>query len=152
NVVKSRLDEGLLTQIAEATRGFYLLLGGARTIEALYETGLAPMPKSDKASRQIKRYHERFQWPLFLAIVLLIGEMFVPERKRVARKGFAATPVLSKAAVALVCCFLPAGLMAASASRALKDYGSRRWRRHQAGRQKGADQTDSRVSVEGLGG
>src|SRR5438270_3220914 len=54
NVVKSRLDEGLLTQIAEATGGFYLLLGGARTIEALYETGLAPMPKSEKASRQIK--------------------------------------------------------------------------------------------------
>src|SRR5436190_15054962 len=38
NVVKSRLDEGLLTQIAESTGGFYLLLGGARTIEALYET------------------------------------------------------------------------------------------------------------------
>jgi len=129
NVVKSRLDEGLLTQIAESTGGFYLLLGGARTIEALYETGLAPMPKSDKASRQIKRYHERFQWALLLAIVLLVAEMFVPERKRVARKAFAAAPALSKAAAVLVCCFLPAGLMAASASKALKDYGSRKFER-----------------------
>src|SRR5437899_4068005 len=127
NVVKSRLDEALLTQIAEATGGFYLLLGGARTIEVLYETGLAPMPKSDKASRQIKRYHERFQWALFLAIVLLVTEMFVPERKRAARRAFAAAPVLSKAAAVLACCFLPMGLMAASASKALKDYGSRKF-------------------------
>ncbi|HMC27158.1 MAG TPA: VWA domain-containing protein [Verrucomicrobiae bacterium] len=130
NVVKSRLDEGLLTQIAEATGGFYLLLGGARTIEALYETGLAPMPKSEKASRQVKRYHERFQWALFLAIVLLIGEMFVPERKRVARKAFASAPTLSKAAAAvLLCCLLPTGLIAASASKALKEYGSHKFER-----------------------
>src|SRR5436305_1950879 len=112
NVVKSRLDEGLLTQIAEATGGFYLLLGGARTIEALYETGLAPMPKSEKASRQIKRYHERFQWALFLAIVLLVGEMFVPERKRVARRVVTATPALSRAVAVAVCCLFRTGLMA----------------------------------------
>src|SRR5437660_69650 len=128
NVVKSRLDEGLLTQIAEATGGFYLLLGGARTMEALYETGLAPLPKSDKASRQIKRYHERFQWALLLAILLLVTEMFVPERKRAARKAVATQPAL-KAAAILMCCFLPGTLMAASASKALKDYGSKKFER-----------------------
>jgi len=82
NVVKSHLDEALLQQIAGATGGFYLPLHGANTIDTLYERGLAPLPKSEGKERLIKRYHEQFHWPLAAAILLLLAEIFLPERKR----------------------------------------------------------------------
>jgi len=90
NVVKSHLNEGLLQQIAGATGGFYLPLRGANTIDTLYERGLAPLPKSEGKERLIKRYHEQFQWPLAAAILLLLAEMFLPERQSLPRRSFRA--------------------------------------------------------------
>jgi Ca-activated chloride channel family protein len=81
NVVKSHLNEALLQQIAGAAGGFYLPLRGADTIETLYERGLAPLPKSEGRERLIRNYHEQFQWPLTAALLLLLTEMFLPERK-----------------------------------------------------------------------
>jgi len=81
NVVKSHLNEALLQQIAGATGGFYLPLRGANTIDTLYEHGLAPLPKSEGKERLVRRYHEQFQWPLAAAILLLLAEMFLPERR-----------------------------------------------------------------------
>ena len=92
NVVKSRLNETLLQQIASATGGFYLPLRGADAMETLYQKGLAPLPKSDLSSRLIRRYHERFQWPLALAIAALMAETLLPERKRAPR-----SPALTRA-------------------------------------------------------
>ena len=80
-MVKSRLNETLLRQIATATGGFYLPLRGADTMKTLYEQGLAPLPKSEGEERLIRRYHEQYQWPLAAAILLLLVEMFLPERK-----------------------------------------------------------------------
>ncbi|WP_202796873.1 VWA domain-containing protein [Pedosphaera parvula] len=80
--VKSRLNEKLLQEIAEATKGFYLPLRGTKTMDMLYEQGIAPLPKSDKASTLLKRFHERYHWPLSIAIILLIAETFLPDRKR----------------------------------------------------------------------
>lgn len=80
NVVKTRLNETLLQQIASAGNGFYLPLAGANAMNTLYEKGLAPMPQSDLSTRRFRRYHEQYHWPLALAIVLLIAEMFLPER------------------------------------------------------------------------
>jgi len=82
NVVNSHLNESLLQQIAVATGGFYLPLRGANTMDTLYERGLAPLPKSEGKEKLLKRYHEQFQWPLGVAILLLIAEIFLPERKR----------------------------------------------------------------------
>src|SRR6266498_1964506 len=61
NVVKSRLNEPLLQQLAKETDGFYLPLSGARTMDVLYERGLAPLPKSDFSTHTRKQYHDRFQ-------------------------------------------------------------------------------------------
>jgi Ca-activated chloride channel family protein len=83
HVVKTRLGESLLQQIAKEGNGFYLPLQGASTMELLYRRGLEPMPKSDLSSRRLRRYHEHYAWPLALAIVFLLVEMFVPERKAV---------------------------------------------------------------------
>ena len=85
NVIKSRLNEALLQEIAGAGGGFYLPLGGPDTIDTLYERGLAPLPRGELAAAKIKRPIDRFQWPLGLAMLLLVIELFVPERKRVTR-------------------------------------------------------------------
>src|SRR5437667_1817116 len=105
NVVKSRLNETLLQQIATATGGFYLPLRGADSMKTLYDKGLAPLPKSEISERLVRRYHERYQWPLALALAALLAEMFLPERKRVARSEIAvqgANMELRKAVAALM--------------------------------------------------
>jgi Ca-activated chloride channel family protein len=81
NVVKSHLNEELLQQIAGATGGFYLPLRGANAIDMLYDRGLAPLPKTEGKERLVRRYHEQFHWPLALAMLLLLAELFLPERK-----------------------------------------------------------------------
>jgi Ca-activated chloride channel family protein len=86
NVVKSHLNEALLQQIAGATGGFYLPLRGANTIDTLYERGLAPLPKSEGKERLVRRYHEQFYWPLALAMLLLLVEIFLPERRSLPRR------------------------------------------------------------------
>lgn len=106
NVVKSRLNESLLTQIATAAQGFYLSMSGASTVDVLYQKGLAPLPKGDISSKLVKRYKEQFQWLLALAIVLLALEMFLPDRKRVQRTeaavGASANEALRKAVAILL--------------------------------------------------
>src|SRR5438477_11566919 len=105
NVVKSRLNESLLQQIANATGGFYLPLRGANTMKTLYAERLAPLPKSEISERLVRRYHERYQWPLALALGALLTEMFLPERKRVARAELivpGANAELRKAVAALM--------------------------------------------------
>jgi Ca-activated chloride channel homolog len=109
NVVKSHLNEPLLQQIAAATGGFYLPLRGANTMDTLYERGLAPLPKSEGKEKLVRRYHEQFQWPLAAAILLLLAEMFLPERKKstVQRpKSGVKAPVVA-ALVGIVLCRLP---------------------------------------------
>ena len=93
NVVKSHLNERLLQQIAGATEGgFYLPLRGAKTIDTLYDQGLAKLPKSEHQEKFVRQYHERYHWPLAVAIVLLLVEMLFPERKREPKARPATTP------------------------------------------------------------
>ena len=92
NVVKSHLNEGLLREIAGATEGgFYLPLRGAKTVDTLYDQGLAKLPKSEHQEKLVKRFHERFEWPLGAAILLLVVEELLPERKRQRRSSSATT-------------------------------------------------------------
>lgn len=72
NVVKSRLNEAELRQIAELTRGVYLRAGGTSFgLDALYDTQIAGLEKHEFDARREKRFHERFQIPLALALILL---------------------------------------------------------------------------------
>jgi Ca-activated chloride channel family protein len=81
NVVKSHLNEKLLDDMARATGGFYLPLR-PNTMDTLYEKGIAPLPKSESQERLVRHYHEQFRWPLLAAILLLLAEMLLPERKK----------------------------------------------------------------------
>ena len=83
NFVKSRLNENLLQQIALATDGVYVRASGADFgFDVIYER-LSQMEKRDIKSAMEKRYHERFQWPLAVAVVLLLAETFIPMRRKI---------------------------------------------------------------------
>ena len=82
NVVKSRLNETLLHTLSTDTGAFYLPLQGADTMERLYEAGLAGLTPNRIENQMTKRYIERYQWPLGLAILLLLGEMLLREGRR----------------------------------------------------------------------
>jgi Ca-activated chloride channel family protein len=125
NVVKSHLDEELLRKIAGATEGgFYLPLRGAKAIDTLYDQGLAKLPKSEHQEKFVRQYHERYHWPLAVAIVLLLVEMLFPERKREPKARPApaqsSQPALPTA-VTLLLLLLPAPLQGSPAS-ALREY------------------------------
>ena len=83
-VVKSRLDEETLKQLALKTQGIYVRsAAGDFGMETVYEKGIAQLKRKDYEEQLQKRYFERFQWPLGIAVVLLGLEMFVSDRKRV---------------------------------------------------------------------
>jgi Ca-activated chloride channel family protein len=87
-VVKSRLDDKMLRQIAKATGGLYEPLGRqAEGLEAIYKQKLSLVPKQELAERMRKVPIDRFEWPLLFALVLLVTEFIMgdrnPLRKRV---------------------------------------------------------------------
>ena len=82
NVLKSHLNEPLLQEIARITGGFYLPLRGANTMDILYDRGLSSLPASESKSKLIRRYHEQYQWPLGLAMLLWVAEWLWSERPR----------------------------------------------------------------------
>ena len=92
--VKSRLDETMLQKIAETTGGRYEPLGQqAEGLESIYREKLSLVPKKELAERMQRVPIERFQWPLMLALILLLAEFAISDRKR-SRKPF---PVIKTA-------------------------------------------------------
>ncbi len=82
NVVKTRLDESVLEKIALATGGTYVRARGTEFgLEMIYREKLAKMEKRELTSKMRKRYREQFQYPLALAILLLLLEPLITERR-----------------------------------------------------------------------
>lgn len=82
-VVKSKLDENRLREIAQATGGIYLHLeSGPQTMRQLYADGLSKLKTAEIDARLSSRPIERYEWPLAGAIVALITSLFINDRKR----------------------------------------------------------------------
>jgi Ca-activated chloride channel homolog len=82
-LVRSKLDETTLREMARASAGSYRALGpSGQGLEALYRDVLAKLPKQMLKARVARVYHERFQWPLGLGLVLLIVEWLVHDHKK----------------------------------------------------------------------
>ncbi|MEY2518399.1 MAG: Ca-activated chloride channel [Verrucomicrobiota bacterium] len=114
-VVKSKLDEKRLREIAEATGGFYIHLeDGPRTMKQLYGEGLAKMQTGEIDDRMSRRPIERYQWPLGGALFFLAAGFLLRDRKR-QRKVIAPTiaPKRALAAAALLLLFAHAAFAAA---------------------------------------
>jgi Ca-activated chloride channel homolog len=86
-VVKSRLDEETLKQVAVATGGVYLHAAGPSLgLADLYRDYIDTLEKRALASTLEKRFEQRFQVPLAIAIVLLALEPLLGERRAAARR------------------------------------------------------------------
>ena len=82
-VVKSKLDENRLREIAQATGGIYLHLeSGPQTMRQLYADALSKLKTAEIDARLSRRPIERYDWPLAGAIVALIASLFINDRKR----------------------------------------------------------------------
>ncbi|MEJ5238493.1 MAG: VWA domain-containing protein [Limisphaera sp.] len=126
NVVKSRLNEALLQQIAAVSEGgFYLPLQGPRAMETLYERGLAPLPRREGTERFVRRYRERYHWPLALALVLLATEWVWPQRRRSSRDRGGAG--VAAAATAWLVLASAGSAVAVSPAHALREYEAGRY-------------------------
>ena len=81
--VRTALDEVTLREIADATSGIYASLGpGGQGLDRIYREKLRLVPKSEMEQRLDRVPLERFEWPLAAAILLLVVEFLVGERRR----------------------------------------------------------------------
>ncbi len=81
--VKSRLDEAMLQKVALETGGSYVrATSTAFGLDLVYRERIAKLEQQEFESSLQKRYEQRFQWPLAVALVLLALEPLVADRRR----------------------------------------------------------------------
>jgi Ca-activated chloride channel homolog len=92
-VVKSKLDDKRLREIAQTTGGFYVHLeNGPRTMQQIQNEGLAKMQAAEMDVRLSRRPIERYEWPLGAALIALALSILIPERRRARQRAYAAAP------------------------------------------------------------
>jgi Ca-activated chloride channel family protein len=92
-VVKSKLDDKRLRELAEATGGFYLHLeNGPRTMQQVQSEGLTKMQAAEMDVRLSRRPIERYEWPLGAALIALALSILIPERKRARERTYVPAP------------------------------------------------------------
>ncbi|MCK5083113.1 MAG: VWA domain-containing protein, partial [Candidatus Omnitrophica bacterium] len=83
NFVKSRLNEGLLKQVALITGGIYIKASGSKFgLDLIYDRELSKLEKREIEAKMEKKYFERFQIPLGLVFLLLVIETCLTTRKK----------------------------------------------------------------------
>jgi Ca-activated chloride channel family protein len=81
NVVVSKLDESMLRQVATATGGRYLrATSGGNEIDDVFKE-LSTLEKTEFGSKQVTGYESRYQVPLAFAILFLLLELLLSERR-----------------------------------------------------------------------
>lgn len=81
-IVKTRLEERSLQQIALETDGAYLRSQrGGVGLDEIY-TQISQMEQKDLGSRKYTKYIHRYQWPLALALFCFFSESFLSDRRR----------------------------------------------------------------------
>lgn len=98
--VQSKLDEARLRELAQATGGFYVPISPDAARE-IFQNGIEPMDLAETGVFAARQPIERYQWPLGLAVALLVAWMLLGERRRPLR------------ALALAALLLPATTQAA---------------------------------------
>jgi Ca-activated chloride channel family protein len=82
-IVKTKLDENRLRQIADAAGGFYThLQNGPADMKRIVQDGLGKMRERDIDTRMSRQPIERYQWPLGLGLALVAASMLIGERRR----------------------------------------------------------------------
>ncbi|RJP67587.1 MAG: VWA domain-containing protein [Candidatus Abyssobacteria bacterium SURF_17] len=83
-MVTTKLEDETLRDIALATGGIYVrsVTGDLDLEKIYYEEINKKMEKGEFESSRRKRWEERFQWPLFVAVAFLFAEACIGERER----------------------------------------------------------------------
>lgn len=81
-VILSKIDEGLLSEIANATDGRYLPPSGNELNfdDVFYD--ISKMEKKELEGKLSLQYEDRFQFPLFLALLCLVAEFLLGTRRK----------------------------------------------------------------------
>ncbi len=96
-VVLTHLDEQSLQKIALETGGSYVRsVSGDLDLDKVYEDIQKKTEDKELKSGRQRRYEERYQWPLFLALLCLILEVLMSERIREVRSQRIFVPRLFK--------------------------------------------------------
>lgn len=95
NVVRSKLESGVLQQLASATGGRFLKLGSQPLRRSAIQPVLDRLTEQQSANRQTSRPIERFAWPLGLGMVFLMLAWIISALPRPA-----ARPIMLALAVA----------------------------------------------------
>jgi Ca-activated chloride channel homolog len=81
-MVRSRLDESRLSEIAAATDGRYMrLTAGPEAIAELYRDGISQLKRKELEMKTTQRPIERYAWPLSAALVLISMGALLRERR-----------------------------------------------------------------------
>ena len=88
NVIKTALNEDLLTRLAVETGGMYVRSTPADFgLDRIYEKGLAELRRTDRDSRMVQQHEDRFPIVLALAFALLFVEALWRDRVPPAQEG-----------------------------------------------------------------
>jgi Ca-activated chloride channel family protein len=91
-VIVTKLDDVTLEKISLATGGkFYHATAGEIELDRIFDE-ISKMEKKELEGTLVTRYDDRYQWPLLAALFLVVGEFFVPERKRPKRSADVQNP------------------------------------------------------------
>ena len=81
-VIVSKLDEVTLQKVALNTGGkYYRATAGEMELDKVYDE-INKMEKKELEGKLLMQYEDRFQYPLFLAIILIVMEFFISEKRR----------------------------------------------------------------------
>jgi Ca-activated chloride channel homolog len=88
NLVKSRLDEKVLREMATLTGGRYYPLGTkGEGLEAILRDNQHLMKELETKENMRKVPLEQFQWPLLAGLILLLAEILIRETKTIEKKS-----------------------------------------------------------------
>ncbi len=75
-----KIDEALLTEIANSTGGRYFRAKDAEALQRIYEQ-IDRLERSIVEQRAFVRYTEQYRWPLAIGLFALFGELYVLARR-----------------------------------------------------------------------
>lgn len=84
NIIISKLNEPMLEQIAAATNGTYVRLRSSDEAVKAIEKQLAQIDKKAFEDESQMSFRTFYLWPAALMLLLLVGEIFIAEKRRVA--------------------------------------------------------------------
>jgi Ca-activated chloride channel family protein len=81
NTVITKLDESMLQELASAGKGKYIRANAADDGFSAITAEIERMDKKELGSKMFTDYEDRFYYFFAAALILLVGELFITERK-----------------------------------------------------------------------